>query len=315
MPAAGGKAAGRSVAPWGVGGTAPRSDRCNETSTWVGLQVSEAIKYCQIVNIPMSVVSDSPGELVTSLGEKAKRSSRRLVTIRRPERDVRAPSLAQQPERDVPADAAGIEQSRQIVDTRDGQPVDPDHDSPATSPRLGRGTARLHLDHTHCRGCASPDVDPQPLRQRAPGRRRCRSGPRRTRPCCSTCVSTCSAVLAATEKQMPCAPMITAVLMPITSPARVDQRPAGVAGIERRIGLDHVADQAPVLRPQPATDGADDAGRHRRLEAERVADGDGDLAAASRFLELPSRATGSGRWSRRAARRCRCRDRGRGCAR
>ena len=49
--------------------------------------------------------------------------------------------------------------------------------------------------------------------------------------------------------------------------ARVDQRPAGVAGVERGIGLDHVADQAAVLRAQRAPDRADDAGGDRRTRS------------------------------------------------
>jgi hypothetical protein len=40
---------------------------------------------------------------------------------------------------------------------------------------------------------------------------------RRTRPCMISSLSTKLAVLLATAKQMPCAPMMTAVLMPITS--------------------------------------------------------------------------------------------------
>ena len=42
--------------------------------------------------------------------------------------------------------------------------------------------------------------------------------PRRTRPCRISSLTTKSAVLLATAKQMPCAPAITAVLIPITSP-------------------------------------------------------------------------------------------------
>ena len=49
--------------------------------------------------------------------------------------------------------------------------------------------------------------------------------------------------------------------------ARVDERPAGIAGIEGRIGLDDVADQAAVLRAQRAADRADDAGRYRRTRS------------------------------------------------
>ena len=36
-------------------------------------------------------------------------------------------------------------------------------------------------------------------------------------------------------------------LTPITSPERVDQRPAGVAGIDGRVGLDHVEVEAGLL--------------------------------------------------------------------
>ena len=37
-----------------------------------------------------------------------------------------------------------------------------------------------------------------------------------------------------------------AVLTPISRPADVEQRPAGVAGIDRGVGLDHVRDRAAV---------------------------------------------------------------------
>ena len=54
---------------------------------------------------------------------------------------------------------------------------------------------------------------------------------RRTRPCCSTWVSTCWAVLEATEKQMPCAPMMTAVLTPITSARELTSGPPELPGL------------------------------------------------------------------------------------
>src|SRR5213075_2590809 len=60
--------------------------------------------------------------------------------------------------------------------------------------------------------------------------------------------------------------------------ARVDQRPSGVAGIERRVGLDDVLDQAPALGAHGAPQRADYAGGDGGLEAERVADGDDQLA-------------------------------------
>ena len=41
--------------------------------------------------------------------------------------------------------------------------------------------------------------------------------------------------------------------------ARVDQRPARVAGVERGVGLDDVVDQPPGLRAQRPAERADDA--------------------------------------------------------
>ena len=54
---------------------------------------------------------------------------------------------------------------------------------------------------------------------------------------------------------------------------RIDERSAGVAGVERGVGLDHVFDRATALAAQRPTEGGDDAGGDGRLEAERVADG------------------------------------------
>ena len=71
------------------------------------------------------------------------------------------------------------------------------------------------------------------------------------------------AVLLGIAKQMPCAGRMIAVLTPITSPRRVDQRSAGVAGIERRVGLDDVVDQPPGARAERAAERAHDARRSR----------------------------------------------------
>ena len=73
---------------------------------------------------------------------------------------------------------------------------------------------------------------------------------------------------------------MTAVLMPITRPAAIDQRAAAVAGVQGRVGLDHVVDEMPGDAPQRSAQGADDAGRHRGLEPQRTADGDDQLADA-----------------------------------
>ena len=73
------------------------------------------------------------------------------------------------------------------------------------------------------------------------------------------------AMLMGMAKPMPCAPPATAVLMPMTSPVRVDQRAAGVAGIDGGVRLDEVAQRpwlaraAGVIDHDVATEGADDA--------------------------------------------------------
>ena len=54
---------------------------------------------------------------------------------------------------------------------------------------------------------------------------------RRTRPCWMISLSTNCAVLLATAKQMPCAPAITAVLMPITSPREDTSGPPELPGL------------------------------------------------------------------------------------
>ena len=66
------------------------------------------------------------------------------------------------------------------------------------------------------------------------------------------------------------------VLMPTSSPRRVDQRAAGIARIDRGVGLDEVfvvgeADVGAARR-------ADDAGGDRLAELERAADGQHPLA-------------------------------------
>src|SRR6266513_3063252 len=54
--------------------------------------------------------------------------------------------------------------------------------------------------------------------------------------------------------------------------ARVEQWAARVPRIQRGVGLDHVVDQAPGDGSERAAQGADDAGRHGALEAERIPD-------------------------------------------
>src|SRR5207247_1072951 len=64
--------------------------------------------------------------------------------------------------------------------------------------------------------------------------------------------------------------------------------PAGVARIERDVRLDDVVDESPGGAAQRAAEGAHDAGRHRRLEPEGIADRDHELADTEpgRFAEV-----------------------------
>ena len=64
--------------------------------------------------------------------------------------------------------------------------------------------------------------------------------------------------------------------------ARVDQRAAGVAVVDRGIGLDRVRDRVAVRRLDVAVDGADDAGRDALGVAERAADRDDALTRRDR---------------------------------
>ena len=61
-----------------------------------------------------------------------------------------------------------------------------------------------------------------------------------------------------------------------------DQRPAGVAGVERGVGLDHVVHLPPGPGSQRAAHRAHHARGHRVLEPVRVADGDHQLTHADR---------------------------------
>ena len=58
----------------------------------------------------------------------------------------------------------------------------------------------------------------------------------------------------------------------------VEQRAAGVAVVDRRVGLDRVVDREVVRRGHLAVERADDAARDRVLEAERAADRDDAVA-------------------------------------
>ncbi len=103
---------------------------------------------------------------------------------------------------------------------------------------------------------------------------------------------TCCAVLAGMANPMPMFPPERekiAVLMPMQVAFCIDQGAAGVAGIDRRIGLDEVLEgvDAELIAPERA----DDARGHRLADAERVADGQHHVSD----LQRPGVAEGDGR--------------------
>ena len=70
-------------------------------------------------------------------------------------------------------------------------------------------------------------------------------------------------------------------LMPTSSPRGVHERAAGVALVDRRIGLQEVF-VAAIAEARRAALGADDTHRHRLADAERVANREHDVADAHR---------------------------------
>ena len=65
-------------------------------------------------------------------------------------------------------------------------------------------------------------------------------------------------------------------------PARIDQRSAGVSGIQRGVRLNDVVDEVAGLRAQRAAKRTDDTCRHRGLQTVRISKGDDELSGANR---------------------------------
>ena len=89
--------------------------------------------------------------------------------------------------------------------------------------------------------------------------------------------------------------------------ARVDERAAGVAGVEGGVGLDDLVHHAAAGGAHAAAEGADDSGGDGELESVGVADGDGELA------DFEGLRSSEGGWRQHVRRRCggrRCRCRG-----
>ena len=157
-------------------------------------------------------------------------------------------NAAQDSDLDGDADRPVGEDPLQVVDTRNRLSGER-HDNVVLLQASGfRRTPRLHGEHAYTvlhvdAGAAS-------------GRARNRNGscppipttPRCTRPSLISRPATKAATWIGIAKQMPCAGRIIAVLMPTTSPRVVDQRAAGVAGIQGRVGLDDVSIRRPDAR-------------------------------------------------------------------
>ena len=71
--------------------------------------------------------------------------------------------------------------------------------------------------------------------------------------------------------------------MPISLPSLVDERAAGVAGVDGGVGLNHVPERHAAERRELAAEPGDDAAGHgRAAQPERVAEGNGVVAEAQR---------------------------------
>src|SRR5260370_27009591 len=60
--------------------------------------------------------------------------------------------------------------------------------------------------------------------------------------------------------------------------ARIDERPAGIAAVDGRVGLDSFVNESGLAGLHGASERADNAGSERGLESERIADGEDFLA-------------------------------------
>ena len=106
---------------------------------------------------------------------------------------------------------------------------------------------------------------------------------RRTRPCRTSSPSTKLAVLEATAKQIPWVPRMIAVLMPTTSPREETSGPPELPGLSAA-SVWMMSSISRPLRARKERPSADTTPVVTvEFEAERVADGDHQLAAAQRL--------------------------------
>ena len=135
--------------------------------------------------------------------------------------------------------------------------------------RFGGRRARANLTQVHARGGrARRPRTRRSWRRRRPGRRarpsRRRGSERRSSRRCST---------GSRNRRRRCRRIARDLRVHADHPAlQVEQRPARVAVVDRRVGLDRIVDREAVRRLHLAMESADDAGRDRLLEPERAAD-------------------------------------------
>ena len=144
--------------------------------------------------------------------------------------------------------------------------------------RRAAGSTDMHLDRGRAEARGASRAGDRAGGARAPTP----SQARRTRPCCEQLAEHPRRGLDADREADALRARDDRGVDADHAAAPVEQRPAGVAGVERRGVLDDAVDQAAVAAAQRAAERRDHAGRHRRLEAERVADRDDELAEARR---------------------------------
>src|ERR1700712_4563933 len=176
-------------------------------------------------------------------------------------------------------DGAGEQAPLEALGVGDGLAVGGDHEVAGPQPGLGRGRP------------GDDGGDPQPRRTPQPGRdldRQRRGGPDDPE------VAAPHAALPAQRGEdlagrgrhrdgEPEPDPRDGGVDPDDVPRRVGQGPAGVAGVQRRVGLDHVLDdaaRAAVAGRQRAAEGAHDAGGPAAREPQRGADGHHELPHA-----------------------------------
>ena len=197
---------------------------------------------------------------------------------------------------DLLAGRQAADQVDQVVLVADGDAVHLQDHVVGCEP--GGGGRRVGIDRFHQRpaGPVQPQLQGVGRLERWPPAA-CPGSRAATLPCSSSCritrLTRLIGMLKATPLLLPlCEAM--AVLMPMTSPSRLTSGPPLEPGIDGRVGLQEVLDADGAAQADlAALAGADDAVRHRLVQAERAADGQHPLADADAVAVAQRR-----RWAR-----------------